>query len=83
MTTVSFNQGSITGVIDDGVRLFGGIQYAEPAIGARRFRRPTLRSLSGDIDARQVGPSLPQLACFGGIGAVYTSTVPSTEERSP
>lgn len=79
MTTVSFNQGSITGVDDDGVRLFGGIPYAEPAVGARRFRRPTPRSLSGDIDARHVGPSLPQLACFGAIGAVYTSTVPSSQ----
>ena len=38
MTTVSFNQGSITGVIDDGVRLFGAIPYAEPAVGAHRFR---------------------------------------------
>lgn len=77
MTNLSFDGGTITGTAGDGVHLFGGIAYAEPAIGPLRFRAPTPRRLAGDIDARRLGPSLPQRPCFGAVGAVYTSHLAS------
>ena len=77
MTTISIDGGAITGTLAGDVRLFGGIPYAEPAVGPARFAKPQPRRLQGDIDARRVGPALPQVPCFGAVGAVYTSNLPS------
>lgn len=79
MTTIAFEGGTITGALDGDVRLFGGIPYAEPAVGALRFAKPQLRRLHGGVDARHVGPALPQVPCFGAVGEVYTSHLPSQQ----
>ena len=78
MTKFSFDGGTVRGVHDRGTHRFGCIAYAEPALGGDRFRLPRLRRMAGDIDASQLGPSLPQLPCFGAVGAVYSTKVASS-----
>lgn len=76
---VVLRTGALRGTSADGVHLFGGIPYAAPAIGPNRFAPPTpVVAWSGELDAGLVGPSLPQLPCFGAVGAVYGTNVPSS-----
>ncbi len=53
--------GEIRGREKNGVLLFGGIPYAAPPTGPRRFRPPEPHAgWSGVLDARRFGPAAPQ-----------------------
>ena len=54
-------QGELQGREKDGVLLFGGIPYAAPPTGPRRFRAPQPHECwTGVRDARRFGPAAPQ-----------------------
>lgn len=63
--------GKVEGVISDGVRTYLGVPYAEPPVGALRFKEPVLRSAwKGVLDATQTGPNAPQRTTpFPGLDA--------------
>src|SRR5688500_17160018 len=53
--------GQVRGVESDGIVAFKGLRYAEPPVGALRFRPPQpLPSWTGVVDATECGPSCPQ-----------------------
>ncbi len=67
--TVSIGQGQITGKrlefrakdTDFEVDAYLGIPYAEPPIGALRFKPPVPKELKGDINAQNYGKACPQV----------------------
>ena len=60
-TITKTNQGEVQGREKEGVLLFGGIPYAAPPTGRRRFRGPEPHAgWSGVRDARRFGPAAPQ-----------------------
>ncbi len=67
--TVSIGQGQITGKrlqfrakdTDFEVDAYLGIPYAEPPVGALRFKPPVPQELEGDINAQDYGNSCPQI----------------------
>jgi para-nitrobenzyl esterase len=61
MTIAQTTLGELQGREKDGVLLFGGIPYAAPPTGPRRFRAPQPHERwSGVRDARRFGPAAPQ-----------------------
>lgn len=55
--------GSFVGAEADGVRVWRGIRYAEPTIGAQRWRAPVAAApAGGEVDATAFGPACPQQA---------------------
>jgi para-nitrobenzyl esterase len=61
MTTVEIASGPIRGTESDGVRVWKGVPYAAPPVGANRFRRPQpVEPWSAARDALDYGPSCPQ-----------------------
>ena len=55
--------GSFVGAEADGVRVWRGIRYAEPTIGAQRWRAPVAAApVDGEVDATAFGPACPQQA---------------------
>ena len=60
-TLTKIRQGEVQGREKEGVVLFGGIPYAAPPTGARRFRAPEPHDGWADVrDARRFGPAAPQ-----------------------
>jgi len=60
-TIVNTRQGEVQGREKDGVLLFGGIPYAAPPTGTRRFASPEPHERwTGVRDARRFGPAAPQ-----------------------
>jgi para-nitrobenzyl esterase len=60
-TITTTEQGEVQGREKEGVLLFGGIPYAAPPTGPRRFRGPTPHDgWRGVRDARRFGPAAPQ-----------------------
>jgi para-nitrobenzyl esterase len=61
MSTVETTSGPIRGTESDGVRVWKGIPYAAPPVGADRFRPPQpLEAWTEVRDALDYGPSCPQ-----------------------
>lgn len=61
MTTVEIASGPIRGTESDGVRVWKGVPYAAPPVGANRFRRPQpVEPWSATRDALDYAPSCPQ-----------------------
>ncbi|MBL8685172.1 MAG: carboxylesterase family protein [Myxococcales bacterium] len=59
---VATDKGRIRGTVDTDVRVFLGIPYAEPPVGARRFRAPVEHACwSDDRDATRFGAICPQV----------------------
>lgn len=68
-TLVHTSLGALRGTVEDGVRVWRGIPYAEQPIGERRFRAPApLAPWSGVRDAVEHGPVPPQGRSFVGGG---------------
>ena len=68
--TVRVEGGQIVGTLDRGVRVFKGIPYAAPPVGALRWRPPQpVVPWSGVRDASQYGAECPQTQYQG--GSVY------------
>ncbi|HVN86086.1 MAG TPA: carboxylesterase/lipase family protein [Candidatus Binatia bacterium] len=60
-TITRTQQGEVEGREKEGVLLFGGIPYAAPPTGPRRFRAPEPHDgWTGVRDARRFGPAAPQ-----------------------
>ena len=60
-TITTTRQGEVQGREKEGVLLFGGIPYAAPPTGTRRFRAPEPHDgWPGVRDARRFGPAAPQ-----------------------
>ena len=58
---LSLGQATLVGTRREGVSRFGGIPYAQPPVGDRRFAPPTAAPLHGELDATALGPIAPQL----------------------
>src|SRR3954464_13079168 len=59
---VELHCGAVIGTRNSGTAYFGGIPYAEPPIGERRFKAPVpIQRWSGVIDASRPSPIAPQL----------------------
>ncbi len=66
-TLVMTAQGALMGVSEGATRVFRGIPYAAPPVGANRFRSPQPPvAWQGVRDASMFGPKCPQLALTGG-----------------
>jgi para-nitrobenzyl esterase len=63
--------GKLRGRAETGIRTFLGVPYAEPPVGALRFKRPQpVGAWQGVRDATQAGPNAPQrTAPFPGLDA--------------
>lgn len=60
-TIASTRQGTVRGLVRDGVAAYLGIPYAAPPFGARRFRAPApAEPWEGVRDALEFGPAAPQ-----------------------
>jgi para-nitrobenzyl esterase len=72
-TVVVTDKGAIRGAIENGLRLFRGIPYAAPPVGALRWRPPQAHAAwKGVRQSTEIGSGCPQsLGAFG---------VPSTDE---
>jgi para-nitrobenzyl esterase len=71
--------GVVSGVTEGNLRVFKGIPYAEPPVGAARWKPPgALPRWSGTRDATQFGPACPQPSRH--IDSVYTSDIGATSE---
>lgn len=53
-------QGTVRGVLEDGVEVYRAVPYAQAPVGRRRFKSPEPRSWVGVWDAGARGPSAPQ-----------------------
>jgi para-nitrobenzyl esterase len=61
VTTVEIAAGALRGSEHDGVRTFLGVPYAEPPVGALRFRAPRpVSPWTGERDATKWAPRAPQ-----------------------
>jgi para-nitrobenzyl esterase len=59
---VATDKGRVRGTVDTDVRVFLGIPFAEPPVGARRFRAPVEHACwSDDRDATRFGAICPQV----------------------
>ncbi len=66
MTTVQLHNGALRGSVDSGVHSFKGVPYAEPLVGAARWKAPTPRGpWTGVRDATQYGPACMQFGKDG------------------
>ncbi len=71
--------GLIEGTLEDGIRVFRGIPYAQPPIGEGRWRPPQpLARWPGLKKALRFGPAAPQLKSFP--GNVYADDPPAMSE---
>ena len=62
--------GLVRGRVEDGLRVFCGIPFAEPAVGNLRFRAPVAKQpWTGVLDAGAFGPMAPQPV--GGVQVKY------------
>lgn len=60
-TSVETSLGRLAGVEADGVRVFRGVPFAKPPVGALRFRAPApAEPWAGERDASRFGDSAPQ-----------------------
>ena len=65
---VQTRYGPLQGLEDRGTLVFRGIPYAQPPLGALRFRPPQPpQPWEGVRDAREFGPAAPQYAGLGGL----------------
>ncbi|QJX48040.1 carboxylesterase family protein [Hymenobacter taeanensis] len=65
---VKTRQGKVSGVREGGLEVFRGIPYAQPPVGALRFRPPQpLRRHSGTLAAVQFGSRAPQAGGPNGV----------------
>ncbi|MCA9494665.1 MAG: carboxylesterase family protein, partial [Myxococcales bacterium] len=69
LTAVQAPTGPVVGTTDGAVRAFLGIPYAEPPVGALRFRPPVPASpWAAPLDARSYGRQCPQIGGGAAIG---------------
>lgn len=62
-TRVVTNQGTVHGSVNEGIRAFKGIPYAEPPVGALRWQPPQgIRKSQDAIEATEFGPQCLQSA---------------------
>ena len=75
---IAIRQGRLRGAVEDGVRVFKGVPYAEPPVGPLRFRPPQpAKAWTGVREALQFGAMPLQGAGAGGGGpGVVNSTTP-------
>jgi para-nitrobenzyl esterase len=74
---VQVRQGRLRGVLEEGVRVFKGVPYAEPPTGPLRFRPPRPpKPWSGVRDAARFGPMPLQ---FGGGSGIPGSAPPGED----
>lgn len=77
-TTVVAPAGAITGVIEGTARVFKGIPYAAPPVGALRWRAPKAFPVwAGTRAANRFGPACDQAEAPAGI---YTNALPAMSE---
>lgn len=58
---VTTGLGTVQGVVEDNIRIFRGIPYAEPPVGALRWRATQPKTAwEGVVDATDYGPICPQ-----------------------
>ncbi len=77
-TSVDVAHGRLLGVLDGDVLRFGGVPYAAPPTGPRRWAPPApAQRWSGERDATAPGPRCPQLAAAPGTPH---ATAASTDE---
>ncbi|MDB5429041.1 MAG: Carboxylesterase type [Caulobacter sp.] len=70
--TVDAPAGSATGALESGVRVFKGLPYAQPPVGAARWTPPKpLAKWDGNRDATKFGPACVQLR--SGPGNIYAN----------
>ncbi|HBU13177.1 MAG TPA: hypothetical protein DEB31_10830, partial [Clostridiales bacterium] len=66
--TVQTKSGIVRGVENDGVRIWRGIPYARPPVGALRFRpAQPVEPWEGELDARQFSPMCQQTRQAGAM----------------
>jgi para-nitrobenzyl esterase len=66
---VDTTSGTVLGVIEQGVRTYKGIPYAEAPTGALRWKRPVRKAASATpLDATSFGPVCPQLGGSNVVG---------------
>jgi carboxylesterase 2/para-nitrobenzyl esterase len=66
-TVITTRQGAVRGVHHEGVRIFKGVPYAAPPVGANRFLPPKPMAWAGVRDALAFGPKSRQPAYPPGI----------------
>lgn len=72
--TATTLQGPVQGVLQDGVQRFLGIPFAQPPVGALRWRPPqTPASHSAPLLATHFGPHCPQTEIYSGFNTPSTS----------
>ena len=68
-SVVSTTHGQVEGSEEGDLRVFKGIPFAQPPVGALRFRRPRkMEPWDGSLDATEFGPSCLQSTSFNSQG---------------
>jgi para-nitrobenzyl esterase len=71
-TVVVTDKGAVRGLVNDGVREFKGIPYADPPVGNLRWQLPHgKKPWNGVLDATKFGSPCPQVARYGLTEASY------------
>ncbi|OZC62857.1 hypothetical protein CH267_00460 [Rhodococcus sp. 06-621-2] len=80
-SVLKVSQGRLAGYSAGGTHFFGGVPYAAPPLGDRRFLPPLAPHLwEGTRPAREPGLAAPQEACFAAVGEVYLSPLSRSED---
>jgi para-nitrobenzyl esterase len=78
---VQTTHGAVRGSLEDGIAVFRGIPYAEPPVGALRFRPPVPRQpWEGEWDATRFGDTVHQLYVFDSDAQVGAAAHPAGDD---
>ena len=79
--TVSSSLGTLRGCVEDGLRVFRGVPYAAPPVGAARWKAAAPHpGWEGVRDSAEYGPSAPQPWLPGGMPPVGSHGAPPFSE---